>query len=402
MLTSLTRFNSRKLFSKAMATAIGVLLAACGNGSHQGAEPPPLPDPAPGITYDVVPVITDPSALIRVTPDGINESDMVTGIIFYPEGPSRAFLFNGSTLRDLGDFGGGNSQGFGINRCGHVAGWALGPEGDIPQAFLFDGTLRRLGTPGVFSQTRALNDCDKAAGAASFGSGAHAFLYDGALRDLGTLGGANSGAIDVNASAMVTGSSDVGGTIHAFLYDRRVSATMQDLGTLGGSRSFARAMNDAGQVVGASDNVNGQLRAFRYADGILHDLGTLEGGDFSEAFEINAGGQVVGNSTLAGFGEMRGFMHDGARMHDIGTLGGQFSEALAINAGGVVVGASGVADAAPDRAIAWTLNGGMVDLNTRLHAPPEGLRVLRALAINNKGTIVAVTNGGLVLLKVRP
>jgi probable HAF family extracellular repeat protein len=399
MLTSLAPFTTRKLFAKGIAVAIAALLGACGGGSHHPRHQPP-PGPGAGDSYEVVRLITDPNALIRVAPDGINELDMVTGIIFHPEGPSRAFLYNGSATIDLGDFGGGNSQGFGINRCGHVAGWALGPEGDIPQAFLYNGTLRNLGTPGVFSQARALNDCDKVAGSASFGGAGHAFLYDGVLHDLGTLGGAGSGAIDVNAGGMVTGASEVAGTVHAFLYDRSVSAAMQDLGTLGGSRSFARALNDAGQVAGASDNLDNQLHAFRYTGGILHDLGTL-GGEFSEAFEINAGGYVVGNSTLPAFGEIHGFMHDGTTMHDIGTLGGQFSEALAINAGGVVVGSSGLPEATPDRAIMWTLAGGLVDLNTRLHAPPPGLRVLRALAINNKGSIVAVTNDGLVLLKLR-
>ncbi len=67
----------------------------------------------------------------------------MTGIIFHPEGPSRAFLYNGTRTIDLGDFGGGNSQGFAINRCGHVAGWALGPEGNIPQAFLYEVLARR-------------------------------------------------------------------------------------------------------------------------------------------------------------------------------------------------------------------------------------------------------------------
>ena len=400
MLTSLATRTSRNLFSKAMAVAAAALLGACGGGSHSHSyPPPPPPDPVPGVTYDVVPLVTDPAALIRVTPTGINEYDMVAGTIFHPSGPSRAFLHNGASLIDLGDFGGSSSQAFGINRCGHVAGWALGPVGDIAEAFRYDGALHRLGAAGVFSQARALNNCDKVAGAASFGGSPHAFLFDGVPHDLGTLGGAHSEGLDVNGSGMVAGQSDVAATIHAFLYDRASGPALQDLGTLGGSRSYARALNDAGQVVGGSDNAAGNLHAYRYDGGVMHDLGTL-GGVFSEAVEINAAGLVVGSSTPLD-GATHGFMHDGTVMHDLGTLGGNFTDAVAINADGVVVGTSTLPGAGGERAVSWTLAGGIVNLNDHLNAPAPGLVLTHALAINNKGSIVAVSNTGLVLLKVR-
>jgi hypothetical protein len=51
--------------------------------------------------------------------------------------------------------------------------------------------------------------------------------------------------------------------------------------------------------------------------------------------------------------------------------------------------------------MSWTAEEGIVDLNTRLHAPPAGMRVLNALAISDNGSIVALSNTGLVLLKVR-
>lgn len=404
MLTSFAALASRKSFLKTIAVAAAAaLLGACGSGSNSTSfpppPPPPPPNPVPGVTYDVVPLVTDAAALIRVASTGINEYDMVTGIIFHPSGPSRAFLHNGTSLIDLGDFGGSSSQAFGINRCGRVAGWALGPVGDIPEAFRYDGALHRLGAPGLFSQSRAVNDCDKATGIASFGGANHAFMFDGVLHDLGTLGGARSEGLDINASGMVAGGSDFGATIHAFLYDSAGSPAMHDLGTLGGSRSYARALNDAGQVVGGSDNAAGKLHAYRYDGGAIHDLGTL-GGDFSEAVEINAAGLVVGTATPPG-GAIHGFMHDGALMHDIGTLGGDYSDAVAINADGVVVGTSTLPGAGGERAVAWTLAGGLVNLNDHLYAAEPGLRLTHALAINKKGSIVAVSNKGLMLLKVR-
>jgi uncharacterized membrane protein len=92
-------------------------------------------------------------------------------------------------------------------------------------------------------------------------------------------------------------------------------------------------------------------------------------------------------------------MHDGVKMHSIGTLGGKFAEALAINAGGVVVGSSSQADELVAHAISWTLAGGIVDLNKRLHSPPPGLVLIQAMAISDRGSIVVKSNNGLVLLK---
>jgi hypothetical protein len=107
---------------------------------------------------------------------------------------------------------------------------------------------------------------------------------------------------------------------------------------------------------------------------------------------------VIGDSTGFDFVD-RGFMHDGVRMHAIAFPGSRSSHVHAINNSGVVVGSS--QSEVAELAISWTIAGGIVDLNTRLHSPPPGLVVYRALAINDKGSIVALANNGLVLLKVR-
>lgn len=409
MLAYLVKFQARNLLSNCIALAAAGLLAACGGGGsgrHHPVPPPaPPPPPQPGVMYDVIQLIEDPTAIIRVTPTGINESDMVTGTIFLLEGRSRAFLYNGAQTIDLGDLGGGNSQAFGINRCAHVAGWSSGPgEADASLAFLYDGTLRNLGTPGLFSQANAVNNCVQVVGAAQFGGQVHAFLYDGVMRDLGTLpGGTGSSGVDINAAGVVTGNSTTADSpSHAFIYDSRTSAGLQDLGTAGGTASRARAINDAGQVAGSLDiNEEGVPRAFRYSGGIMQNLGTLEGDNVSEGLEINASGFVVGGSASSVSGRQRGFMYDGVQMHDVGTLGFPFTEALAINASGVVVGQGALPDAPTSRAISWTLAEGIVDLNTRLHAPPPGLVVTRAMAINDRGSIVATSTNGLVLLRLR-
>jgi probable HAF family extracellular repeat protein len=358
--------------------------------------------------YDVIQIIEAPNAAdIRVTPRGINESDQVTGTIFpNAEDPSRAFLYDGTRTIDLGDFGGGFAQAFAINRCGHIAGWSTGPDG-TPQAFRYDGTLRNIGTPGVFSEAFAINDCDKLTGWASFGGQNHAFLYDGVMRDLGTLGGSFSMGKDINNSGVVVGVSTLPGPLpqplHTFIFDSTTGAGLQDIGTLGGDNTDGNAINNAGQVAGTARTAAGASRAFRYDRGVMQNLGTLDGDDgfSSVGLEINEAGFVIGFDTGFDFVD-RGFMHDGVRMHAIAFPGSRSSHVLAINNSGVVVGSSQLPELqGAERAISWAIAGGIVDLNTRLHSPPPGLVLFRALAINDKGSIVALANNGLVLLKVR-
>jgi probable HAF family extracellular repeat protein len=388
-----------RLLSNGIALTAAALLAACGGDPHHSALPPP--PPAAGVMYDVIPILEAPTGDIRVTSRGINESNMVTGTIYAtPDSPSRAFLFNGATTIDLGDFGGRYAQAFAINRCGHVAGWALGPGGgDVLQAFLYDGTLRNIGTPGIYSEATAINDCDQVTGVAS----GHAYLYDGVMHDLGTLGGPTSRGVDINDSGVVMGTSQIPGPIqsapvHTFLYDKRTGAGLQDIGTLGGTFTGGRDLNNVGQIAGTARLASNDFRAFRYSGGVVQNLGTLEGDEQSEAVAINDSGYVVGTSSIPT--RTRGFMFDGVRMHAIGFPGAGASEATAINASGVVVG-SAPPPGDTTHAISRTLAGGIVDLNTRVHAAPPGLVLFRALAINDEGSIVVLTYTGLVLLKVR-
>jgi probable HAF family extracellular repeat protein len=77
--------------------------------------------------------------------------------------------------------------------------------------------------------------------------------------------------------------------------------TAVDLGTLGGRSATARGISPAGQIVGESytEGGAGLFHAFLWEKGLMTDLGTLPGGDFSGARGINPAGRVVGSAMLA-------------------------------------------------------------------------------------------------------
>lgn len=211
--------------------------------------------------------------------------------------------------------------------------------------------------------------------------------------DLGTLGGTFSAALAVNALGQIVGNSTVAGdaTQHGFL--SQSGTGMTDLGTLGGTSSQvasndgfgARAINASGQVVGWSSVAgDASQHAFLWQSGTgMTDLGTL-GGTFSYAFAVNAVGQVAGYSTTVGSagGTRHAFLwQNGTGMTDLGTLGGTFSTALAVNPFGQVVGYSATAGG-PAHAFLWQSGTGMTDLGTL------GGSFSAAVAVNALGQVV--------------
>lgn len=280
----------------------------------------------------------------------INNNGVVVGTSQTISGENHAFLYDGTSMLDLGTLDRW-SLATGLNSSGDSVGSYLKSVGSSSylRAFIHDGVIMTdLGTLGSnYSEAAGINDSGQVVGtSASNTSGARAFLYDGlSMIDLGTLGGVSSQGHAINNSGHVVGTSWTStGLSRAFLHD---GTTMLDLGSLSGDDGWsgARGINNNGHIVGHSSNsVNDLLHAFIHDGTTMIDLGTLIGDEYySVAYGINDSGQVVGEFRPASLSSLSAFYYDGSEMYDLNTLidpslGWTFKDARGINDSGQITG----------------------------------------------------------------
>ena len=276
--------------------------------------------------------------------------------------------------------------------------------GEGVRAFRFDigsGPIN-LGTlGGAFSMATALNEVGWVAGDSRVNpanSVVHSFLWRPGigLTDLGTLGGTASSAAAVNQVGWVVGNSQTPGNAfkQAFLW-RPETGTMVSLGSLNNTNSAATGVNLGGAVVGVSDSPAGVGRPFLWTPtGGLTDLGGLGGPNAAgRANGINDANSIVGASDR-GDGTTGAFLwQPGMGFLDLGTLGGVNASATSITQSGIVVGTAENAGLEP-RAFVWDATNGIRDLNDLiLGGGGIGLTLTSAIAVSDRGDILAVRQG---------
>ena len=303
-------------------------------------------------------------------------------------------------ITDLGTLGGSASQAIGINDNGDIVGVSL-TMGDLDvRAFLqSNGQMTPLPTLGGDTFAIAINNARRIVGDSqtSPGGASHGFWSDGAgqLHDIGTLGGTTSFLFDINTAGDMVGQSDIVDPIFGDDLPRAIlirNGQTTQLGTFGGDYSAATAINDKGQVVGYAafppppDPLQAvRNHAFIWQNGVMTDLGTLQGDTHSEAYALNENGQVVGTSETA-LGPTHAFLWQNGTMIDLGHLERITTFAAGINDAGVIVGDGFVDDTTTH---AWVYyEGTMHDLNDLVANVEVGWLLTSASGINNAGSIV--------------
>jgi probable HAF family extracellular repeat protein len=146
-------------------------------------------------------------------------------------------------------------------------------------------------------------------------------------------------------------------------------------------------INDRGDITGNVYTPIGRRAVIWPFGGTGALLPLLPGTVTSEAYAINARGDIVGYTADTGGAARAAFWPAGGTVVDIGTLpGGAYSQAFGVNDIGEVVGTFSAGH--DQRAFIWNRRAGLQDLNTLI--APSTFVLTKAVGINSQGVIAAL------------
>lgn len=348
------------------------LLAACSNMT-----------PAPGDTAELRPAAT--TFVVENLGSGLGEGrynaylissngKVIVGNYDNSTGYRRIFRWEDGVMQDLGTPSGSDSVAQYINIDGSIiVGRNLRSDGNAYFRWT-DGVVEEIiGLDGSSDQITAMSaDGTTLVGYFSVAPGqSHAFrLKNGVFQDLGTFGGDFSAAAAVSAdgSVVIGNSQTATGEYHPF---RWTDSGMGALETLGGSQYSARWVSADGSVV-VGEFYDNQQRAFLWKNGVMRDLGLeFEGSDYFSTMFVSADGSVVIARALynvdRGVRHERTFRWENGVVENIGTLEGATPNTTidpsAISADGSVIVGTQNDNEGNSKAFRWE-NGVMEELGT--------------------------------------
>jgi probable HAF family extracellular repeat protein len=212
----------------------------------------------------------------------------------------------------------------------------------------------------------------------------------------------------INERGQIVGEFAGGSLRNPSALDRKIGSIVRVEARRRGSQAEQGAevitINNRGQIIGSVRGMTTEVypvRGFVWEGGKATDLGTL-GAPHCHPRAVNDAGQVVGMSSYAAISRgiaplylVHAFLWERGKMRDLGALGaGRNSEALGLNEKGQVVGWSqtegGEKHPAGGPRVAFLYSHGkMIDLN-RLIPPDSGWTLREARAINDRGQIVGI------------